>query len=919
MVHPTVLGEHGASGDRTSGATARTLLAWIPIPFFLLAMIALWVVDVPVVYQSLELIAAINFIFSVLTSLVVVYLVARSFLVRSTPGLLLLGCGVLIWGASGLVGVLVDPADPNVGVTIHNLCVWLSALCHLSGVIFSIRSRATFRAPGLVLLLSHACALAAIWLVVEASLHGLTPTFFVQGQGGTLMRQFVLGSAIAMFVVTAVLLETAVVSIRSSFTSWYAMALALIAVGLFGVLIQPSVGSLVGWAGRLAQAFSGVYMLVAAAASVGQARVWSITLESALRNSEERFRSFMDHSPAIAWLKDESGRVVYLNRTYEERFGVRLADWLGKADAELWPAETAAEFRKNDLEVLRSGRSIEVVEETGNPDGSRTSWLNLKFLFQDSVGDRYVGGIGLDVSERERGQSTLRESEERFRSAFDEGAVPMALTAIDNRLLRVNAAFCQMVGYSERELAAKSFAEITHPDDLTENLAGFAPVVRGEKPSFRMEKRYIHKDGRILWVDMSAASVRGPDGHPLYMVTHVQDITERKRAEEALRDLNATLEQRVRQRTTELEQRALQLRSLVAELASTEERERHRLAQVLHDHLQQLLVAVKYRASTLRQRVAGDLEPEVDQILDLLAQSIAASRSLTMELSPPVLHDAGLAAGLVWLARWMREKHGLEVDVSTSVPTEPLPEDLGRMVFQAVRELLFNVAKHAEVSRAQVTMTHEQGRLLRVVVADQGTGFDVAAQGQGTARGTFGLFNIRERFALLDGHLEIDSSPGKGTRVFLSIPIPAAVSAGAAESGSSPTSARVAVSASAPGIIRILVADDHTVIRKGLVELLRKEKGLVIVGEAADGQEAVDQAHELNPDVVLMDVTMPRLNGIDATCIISAELPRIRVIGLSMHAEDDMASRMREAGVRRYLVKDGPIQDLVNAIREVCP
>src|SRR5690606_3104846 len=129
------------------------------------------------------------------------------------------------------------------------------------------------------------------------------------------------------------------------------------------------------------------------------------------------------------------------------------------------------------------------------------------------------------------------------------------------------------------------------------------------------------------------------------------DITPQKQTERQLRSLNETLEQRVAERTIEAEQRTAQLRALAGEVTQAEQRERRRLAQVLHDHLQQLLVAAMMRLGVLQRRVQEPLEQEVRQVEELIRQSIESSRSLTVELSPPVLYDVGLARGLEWLAR----------------------------------------------------------------------------------------------------------------------------------------------------------------------------------------------------------------------------------------------------------------------------
>jgi PAS domain S-box-containing protein len=131
--------------------------------------------------------------------------------------------------------------------------------------------------------------------------------------------------------------------------------------------------------------------------------------EATLRVSEERFRAFMDNNPAIAWAKDEAGRYVYFSETFEKRVEVRLEDWRGKTDAELWPPEFAEEFRKHDLEVLASDQVMEFVEQA-KLDGNLSSWLIFKFPFRDAAGKRYVGGVGLDITERQQAEETIKAS-----------------------------------------------------------------------------------------------------------------------------------------------------------------------------------------------------------------------------------------------------------------------------------------------------------------------------------------------------------------------------------------------------------------------------------------------------------------------------------------------------------------------------
>jgi signal transduction histidine kinase len=215
-----------------------------------------------------------------------------------------------------------------------------------------------------------------------------------------------------------------------------------------------------------------------------------------------------------------------------------------------------------------------------------------------------------------------------------------------------------------------------------------------------------------------------PDGQ-YGVICYYFDSTKLRNAELALQEANATLEKRVEERTQELVQLAAQLRALTGELTLAEQRERTRLANILHDHLQQVLVAAKFRTTILGRGgddVAKQTAKEVEELID---ESITASRSLTAELSPPILQEAGLNEGLQWLARRMASTQGLFVDLELG-NSGPLSDDLKILLFQSVRKLLFNVVKHANTRSAAVNLRRLHSSL-QVTVSDQGTGFDLAA------------------------------------------------------------------------------------------------------------------------------------------------------------------------------------------------
>jgi PAS domain S-box-containing protein len=358
------------------------------------------------------------------------------------------------------------------------------------------------------------------------------------------------------------------------------------------------------------------------------------------------------------------------------------------------------------------------------------------------------------------------------------------------------------------------------------------------------------------------------------------------------------------------ETRAGQLQALAAELVQAEQKERRQLARILHDHLQQLLVAAKMNAGMIRSKSETKLVQDLaDRLTETLDQSILASRSLTADLSPPVLHEKGLAAGLEWLGRQMHEKHGLLLDVNADAAAEPGDEQVRTFLFEAVRELLLNVVKHASVDRARVQIRMHDKDKIEVVVADEGAGFDpTRIETAHSTTGGFGLFSIRERLSHLGGRMRIDAAPGHGSRFTLIAPVRLA-------KRSAQSSAIAEDAPLADFKIRVLIADDHIVVRQGLFKLLDEQPDIHVIGDAGKAYEAVEMARRLKPDVVLMDISLPDMSGLDATRLILSSCPEISVIGLSMHEEEDMAASMLEAGAVAYLTKGGATGPLISTIR----
>jgi PAS domain S-box-containing protein len=529
---------------------------------------------------------------------------------------------------------------------------------------------------------------------------------------------------------------------------------------------------------------------------------------------------------------------------------------------------------------------------------------------------------------RQRDLESQRKADERYRIVADNTYDFEFWTGADREIVYASPSFERVYGRPLAELLANPGLKRTlvHPDDLPayDRHVDQQELLRlGGEVDFRI----LLPDGSERWIRHVCRPVFDERGTWLGLRGSDSDITESRRAEMALaranrelveserklRAINETLETRVKARTADLQRRTTQLRGLALELTRAEEQERRRVAQLIHDHLQQILAVVRINLSMLgRTLTSPDAQAELVKIDALVGESLTVARSLTAELSPSILYRSGLAAALRWLGQWYEEKHGLSVRVTVDKETEVESEELRVAVFRCVRELLFNVVKHAGVKHARVRLGREH-RALQVIVSDDGMGFSTAAlRGREGSPGGFGLFGLRERLESLGGTLEIDSEPDNGTRVTILVPLPVSTETAArAQIGTAAVSPAIVAAAH----VRVVVVDDHAIVRDSLVQALQDEPDIEIVGQATDGRQAVDTIRALRPDVVLMDISLPTIDGIEATRLVKAELPQVRVIGLSMHDDAVYRNAMREAGAVECLDKSSSPDRIVNAVR----
>ena len=493
--------------------------------------------------------------------------------------------------------------------------------------------------------------------------------------------------------------------------------------------------------------------------------------EEILKRNEALYRAIARNIPkGGVFVVDKRMRYLIAEGMIVEDLGYTREMLEGHTLNEIFDAEVAARMEARFRRVFAGETISHETERLG-----RIYWSQYALL--DDPPEHAIV-ITLDITERKQAEHALGESEQQFRAIINQATAGIVRTDMEGRLIFVNQAFCKMLGLDESELLDKKLWRVTHPDDIEEDRRLYDRLLQRGLP-FKLEKRFIRPDGAILWVNVSAAPILDDMDRPQSAVSIIVDITERKQAEADLHQLNLQLENRVKERTRELQtanealrEHRRRLQTLSQRLVEVQEQERRALARELHDRVGQSLIALNLNLTIINNQLADKLtDPVSSRLADsikLATEIIAIVRDVMSDLRPLVLDEYGLVAALRAFVEKFESRYGLHIEFSSS--EQPLPRvgsALEMTVLRIAQEALLNIVRHAQADLVSVSLQWGDHTVL-LTVQDNGIGFQSLHETK--YPDGRGLMIMRERAEAVGGTLRVTSTSGMGTRIEASLP-----------------------------------------------------------------------------------------------------------------------------------------------------
>ena len=635
--------------------------------------------------------------------------------------------------------------------------------------------------------------------------------------------------------------------------------------------------------------------------------------EQALKESEALFSEFMKHLPALAFMKDPQGRYIFANEAFRQILGMDPEKRIGKSDDELYPEEIARNLRKNDLQVLETGRSLEALEATTDPLGGEHVHLSVKFPIQKGDGSWLVAGVALDVTDQVKAEKELRDSEAKYRTIMESTAHSITISDVETgEFYEVNAGFAALSGYTREEAIGQSVFSLNllaEPRERDE----FIGTLQREGEVIGIAVHYRNKSGVIIDTILSAKPILYNERNCLVAV--VQDVTALRKAEQAQVELRNQL------------QRAQKMEA-VGTLAGGIAHDFNNILQAISGYLE--IMRLTETSHPKFHTYMSEIEALTKRAARLIRQLLTFSRKVEPELRPTDLNDVVLNTVAIL-------EHTIPRMIAITTRLDP---DLSLVEADQnqLEQVLVNLATNARdampdggellIETAEMVMDEERmrehpmlgaERYVLLKVSDTGTGisedilkdiftpfFTTKALGQGTGLGLAMVYGIVREHG---GQIMCDSHPGRGTVFSIYLPVFAGDNSKVPMNDDS-------LPMDWGGHENILLVDDEPGILTVTADALRGIGYLVKI--ARSGEEALEMFQE-NPeaiDLVVLDLGMPGMGGLRCLQELIRLRPDLSVLVASGYSREAQPGELLEYGAAGYIAKPYRFAELFKIIRD---
>jgi PAS domain S-box-containing protein len=633
-----------------------------------------------------------------------------------------------------------------------------------------------------------------------------------------------------------------------------------------------------------------------------------IIAEQALVESEEKFNKAFQNSPdAIAITKVADGTIIEVNESFQRISGYSKSNIIGRSSIimDLW---VSPQDRDKYIELLKEKGSITDFETRFRTKTGEIRYFMISGELFNLRGEPVILGIIRDITERKEADTALRESEERFRFVFEFSSIGKSLTSPDGKLMRINNTFADMLGYSIEDMQQLNFVDITHPDDIPDSRECMRILLANEQDKYRMEKRYFHKNGKIIWADVSTSLLRNGSGIAKYFITNIIDITDKKDQELELIKAKEKAEESDKLKTAFLQNISHEIRTplngilgfsdLVTSIDITTDT-RGQYAKIIRESGNQLLSIVDDIICIATIEAGQEKSQEKETNINKLLEFIKTQNIQKAELKK----------------------------LSFSISSELTNEEAFVMIdetklIQILTNLLNNAIKFTSVGHIKVTCRLENNFIL-FTINDSGIGipsemherifdrfFQIDSDNSQLHGGTgLGLSIVKSYVQLLKGEIHLDSKPGEGTVFYITLPyVPVK------EVVKSSDKALKQKNKELSGKV-ILVAEDDDYSYAYLEEILFQNKIKAI--RAINGREAVEFCKtNTEIELVFMDIRMPELSGLEATRQILQFRKDLPIIAQTAYTFFNDRQKAMEAGCTSYIEKPLNPQRIMDSIRK---